>query len=193
MQEMAKAAYPGGSLLAALLGPQAAVDLRRAVQRLRAEGAPAVAVEPDIAGLATGLGGAEIARSPAVLEALPPLFWVEAVREAPGGASRIEGWVLEKKPAGLAARGFSIADNPTAEPERGDSLTLPFTEGRQPEPAETGYLRGLVTAIGLPEMLAQMGESSPVLLLPATPPLAEASLLRGLRLSVALSPDAAPQ
>jgi hypothetical protein len=54
-----------------------------------------------------------VSRSPAVLDVLPPLFWVEAPRE--GGLS---GWVVEKKPGGLALKGFGIATGTEAVPGR---------------------------------------------------------------------------
>ncbi|WP_419899171.1 hypothetical protein [Roseomonas sp. USHLN139] len=179
--------FPPGSLLAALLGPQAPVELRRAAQRLRAEAAPAVAVEAEIAALAAGLGGSEVARAPAVLDALPPLFWVEARQ-----AARLLGWMIEKRRGGLSARGFGIADGADALPEAAETIPLPFGTAAVEDTA-TLFLRGLVAAVALPEMLAQMGEASPVLLLPAEPRQAERPLLRGLRLSVAMSPDQLPQ
>jgi hypothetical protein len=41
-------------------------------------------------------------------------------------------------------------------------------------------------------MMAQMGETSPVLVMPADASDQDARLLRGFRLSVAIPPDAAP-
>jgi len=184
--------FPEGSLLAAMLGEHAPVDARRAARRLRAEGAPALAVDDDIAALARGLASSEVSRAPAVLEALPPLFWLEAQREdGPGGAG-IGGWVVEKKPDGLAARGFSIAFRPGAVAEPEGTTAVQFGTAARAEDEATRYLRGLLTAISLPEMLSQMGESSPILLLPADAPGQDAALLRGFRLSVAISPDSAP-
>ncbi|WP_131829649.1 hypothetical protein [Teichococcus deserti] len=184
---MPKPNFPLGTLLAALLGPEAPVELRRAAQRLRAEAAPALVIEADIAALAEGLATTEVARSPAVADALPPLFWIEARQ-----ATRTLGWVIEKKRGGLAARGFALADGAGALPEAAETTPLPFGAAAAEDPA-TAWLRGLVTAVALPEMLAQMGEASPVLLLPAEPRPADRSLLRGLRLSLAMSPEAAPQ
>jgi hypothetical protein len=190
MASMPRIKFPPGSLLAAMLGEQAPVDARRAARRLRSEGAPAVAVDEDIAGLARGLADSEVSRAPAVLDALPPLFWLEAPRQEPAGA--LAGWAVEKKPAGLAARGFRIAAGRDAVPEPQGTTAVAFGTAAA-EDAETRLLRGLVAAIGLPEMLAQMGESSPILLLPAEAGAEEASLLRGFRLSVATTPEAAPQ
>lgn len=51
MQEMPRLRFPEGSLLAAMLGEHAPIDVRRAAQRLRAEGAPALAIDNGIAGL----------------------------------------------------------------------------------------------------------------------------------------------
>ncbi|MCG7359739.1 hypothetical protein MHZ93_00515 [Roseomonas sp. ACRSG] len=184
--------FPGGSLLAAMLGEQAPVDIRRAARRLRAEGAPALAVDDDIAALARGLALSEVSRSPAVLEALPPLFWLEAPRQGESGARGASGWVIEKKRGGLTVRFFSLAPGPTAIPETQGTATVPFGPGAQEEDDEIRSVRGLVTAISLPEMLGQMGESSPVVLMPADASGQEASFLRGFRLSVAVSPDSVP-
>jgi len=192
MREMPRSRFPEGSLLAAMLGEHAPIDVRRAARRLRAEGAPALAIDDDIAGLARGLAFSEVSRSPAVLDALPPLFWLEAQREDGSGARGISGWVVEKKRGGLAVRGFSIAFGHGAMPELEGTATVPFGTGAQEEDKETHYVRGLVTAISLPEMLSQMGEISPVVLMPADAPDQDASVLRGFRLSVAVSPDSAP-
>jgi len=192
MQRGAKAGFPEGSLLAAMLGEHAPTDVRRAAQRLRAEGAPAVAVADDMAELARGLALSDVARSPAVLEALPPLFWVEGRREDGPGAIGIGGWVVEKRGAGLAARGFGLGRGPGAVPEPRGTATVSFAAGAGEEDGEARVVRGLVAAIGLPEMLAEMGEASPILLMPAEAPDGEASLLRSFRLSVAIAPDAAP-
>jgi hypothetical protein len=192
MQGMLKSRFPGGSLLVAMLGEHAPMDVRRAAQRLRAEGAPALAIDDDIAGLARGLASSEVSRSPAMLDILPPLFWLEARREDGSGVRGISGWVVEKKRGGLAVRGFSIAPGHDAVPEPEGAATVLFGAGAQEEDGETRYVRGLVTAICLPEMLAQMGESSPVVLMPADAPDQDARLLRGFRLSVAISPDSAP-
>lgn len=188
---MSTARFPEASLLAAMLDEGAPVEARRAARRLRAEGAPALAVEPDIAALARGLAGSEVSHNPALPEGLPPLFWIEAEADEAGGR---QGWVVESRPEGLAARGFGLAAATDAVPEPGVPLRLRF-EGAAPagEEAEARRLRGLVAAAGLPGLLAQMGESAPLLLLPATPPPAAAARLRGLRLSVLLSPEAAPQ
>ncbi|MBP0494477.1 hypothetical protein [Roseomonas indoligenes] len=181
--------YPAGSLLAVMLGEDAPIDVRRAARRLRSERAPALAVDDDIAALARGLASAEMSRSPAVLDALPPLFWLEAHRQDGAGAPGIEGWVVERKGGGLAVRGFSFVSGDEALPVPEGTATVSFgADARE----ETGYLRGLVTAICLPEMLSQMGESSPVVLMPADAPEEEASLLRGFRLSVAMSPGSVP-
>lgn len=186
--------FPAGSLLAALLGGEAPVEARRAARRLRAEGAPALAADAEIAALADGLAGTGVAHSPAVLDALPPLFWIEAPEEMAGaeveGAAPLRGWVVEKRGGGLAARGFSLAAGAAAVPA-GDTA-LAFGGDPVPEAAAARALRGLAAAVALPEMLAQMGESSPVLLLPAEAPAEDALLLRGLRLSVALARDSAP-
>ena len=71
MQEMPRLRFPEGSLLAAMLGEHAPIDLRRAARRLRAEGAPALAIDDGIAGLASGLAFSGVSRSPAVLDVLP--------------------------------------------------------------------------------------------------------------------------
>ena len=65
--------------------------------------------------------------------------------------------------------------------------------GRGPAPGVVAQrLAGLVAAIGLPESLSRMGESSPVVLMPAASSDRDASLLRGFRLSVAILPASAP-
>jgi hypothetical protein len=190
MQGMPRSKFPGGSLLAAILGEQAPMDVRRAARRLRAEGAPALAVDDEIAGLANGLALAEVSRSPAVLDVLPPLFWLEAPWEDGSGARGIRGWIVEKKRGGLAIRGFNIAPGPDVEP--GETTALPFDATVPEEDEATRYARGLVTVVSLPGMLAQMGESSPVLLMPAEASDQDAGVLRGCRLSVAISPASAP-
>jgi hypothetical protein len=187
MNERPKPGFPATSLLAAMLGERAPVDVRRAAQRLRAEGAPALAVEDGIAELARGLALSEVSRSPALLDVLPPLFWIEARAQDP--AAGIGGWVVERKGAGLALRGFRIAFGPEAVPEPAGTATLAFGAAA---PAEAPDLRGLIAAVALPELMAQMGESSPILLLPAEAPADQARLLRGFRLSVAIPPDQAP-
>lgn len=192
MQEMPRLRFPEGSLLAAMLGEHAPMDVRRAAQRLRAEGAPALAIDDGVAGLASGLAFSDVSRSPAVLDVLPPLFWLEAQREDGPGTRGLSGWTLEKKPGGLAVRGFSIAFGHGAVPGPEGAATLPFGAGAQGEDEGTRYLRGLVTAASLPEMLSQMGESSPVVLMPADASDRDARFLRGFRLSVAVSPDSAP-
>lgn len=188
--------FPAGSLLAALLGGEAPVEARRAARRLRAEGAPALAADAEIAALADGLAGTGVAHSPAVLDALPPLFWIEAPEEMAGtevaGAAPLRGWVVEKRGGGLAARGFSLAAGAAVVPEPAGDTALAFGGDPVPEAAAARALRGLAATVALPEMLAQMGESSPVLLLPAEAPAEDALLLRGLRLSVALARDSAP-
>jgi hypothetical protein len=193
MRDMQRLRFPEGSLLVAMLGEHAPVDVRRAARRLRAEGAPALAVDDDVAGLARGLALSEVSRSPAVLDVLPPLFWLEAQREDGSGARGISGWVGEKKRGGLAVRGFSIASGHEAVPKPEGAATVPFGAGAQEEEDEaTLYVRGLVTAISLPELLSQMGESPPVVLMPADASDRDASFLRGFRLSVAISTDALP-
>lgn len=192
MQKGPRLRFPGGSLLAAMLAEPAPVEARRAARRLRMEGAPALAVDDDIAGLAQGLARSEVSRSAAVPDALPPLFWLEAAREDAAGTRRLAGWIVEKKRGGFAARGFSLAPGPDSVPEPGEAVTVPFDAAAREDDEETRLVRGLITAIGLPEMLAQMGESSPILLLPAEAPEREAGMLRGFRLSVAISPDSAP-
>jgi hypothetical protein len=189
---MPRLRFPEGSLLAAMFGERAPVDVRRAARRLRTEGAPALAVDDDIAGLARGLASSEVSCSPAVLDVLPPLFWLEAQREDATGARRTSGWVVEKKPGMLAVRAFSITAGHEAAPEAEGMATVPFGAAAREEDEETRNLRGLVAAIGLPEVLLQMGESSPVLLMPADAPEGDAHLLRGFRLSLAISPDSAP-
>lgn len=189
MQATPRAEFPAGSLLVAMLGERAPMDMRRAVRRLRAEDAPALAIDGEIAGLAQGLALAKVSRSPGVLDALPPLFWMEVRREDASGPGGIGGWVVEKKRGGLAARRFSIASGNDAVPEHGVTATVTFGAEAQEEDEETRTVRGLVTAISLPEMLSQMGESSPVLLMPADAPGGDASALRGFRLSVAVPPD----
>ena len=127
-----------------------------------------------------------------MLDVLPPLFWLEAQREDGPGTRGLSGWILEKKPGGLAVRGFSIAFGHEAVPEPEGAATLPFGAGAREEDEETRHVRGLVTAVSLPEMLSQMGESSPVVLMPADASDRDARFLRGFRLSVAISPDSAP-
>ena len=191
MRERPRQRFPEGSLLAAMLGQGAPVDVRRAAQRLRAEGAPAVAVSDGVAALAGGLALSEVSRSLAVLEALPPLFWGEARREDRAGG--IGGWVVEKRGGGLALRGFGISPGEEAVPEAKGTDAVPFGPLAAGESEAARTARGLVAAIALPEMLAEMGESSPVMLLPAEAPDLDAGALRGLRLSVAVSPDEAAQ
>jgi len=192
MREMPRSSFPEGSLLVAMLGEHASIDIRRAARRLRAEGAPALAIDKDIAGLACQLAFSEVSHSPAVLDVLPPLFWLEAQREDGSGTRGIRGWVVEKKLGGLAARGFSIAFGHEAVPEPVGTATVSFGARPQKEDEETRCVRGLVTVVSLPEMMSQMGESSPVGLIPADASDREASFLRGFRLSVAISPDAVP-
>lgn len=187
-----KPRFPGNGLLVAMLGAHAPVDVRRAAQRLRAEGAPTLAVYDDVAALARGLALSEVSRSPAVLDALPPLFWFEARWEDESGTRGLRGWVAEKKGRGLAVRGFSVAPGRDAVPDATGTATVPFGPGAREEDEETQRVRGLAAAIGLPEMLSQMGESSPILLMPADASDQEAVLLRGFRLSVAMSPDSVP-
>lgn len=184
-----RARFPEDSLLAAMLGEDAPVEARRAARRLRAEGAPVVAVDDGLASLARGLAQSEVSRSPAVLDVLPPLFWIEA---RPADDAGIAGWVVERKGGGLALRGFTLAGRDGALPEPEGTATLPYGPGHPEEDGPTRAARGLVAAVGLPEMLAGMGESSPILLVPADPAAGDAALLRGLRLSVAMAPDAAP-
>ena len=191
MQGMPRMRFPGGSLLAAMLGENSPMDARRAARRLRSEGAPALAVDDGIADLARGLASSEVSHSPAVLDVLPALFWLEARREDGAGARGISGWVAEKKRGGLSVRSFRTADH-EAVPEPGGTATVPFGAGSQEEDEETRYVRGLVTAVSLPEMLSQMGENSPVTLMPADALDQDMHLLRGFRLSVAISPDSAP-
>ena len=192
MQETLRLRFPEDSLLAAMLGEHAPVDARRAAQRLRAEGAPALAIGDGIAGLASGLASSDVSRSPAVLDVLPPLFWLEAQREDGPSTRGLSGWILEKKLGGLAVRGFGIAFGHESVPGPEGAAMLRFGAGAQEEDEETRYVRGLVTAASLPEMLSQMGESSPVVLMPADAPDRDARSLRGFRLSVAVSPDSAP-
>jgi hypothetical protein len=99
---------------------------------------------------------------------------------------------VEKKRGGLAIRGFSIALGSEGVPEPAGNATLPFNATVLKEDEATRYARGLVTAVSLPGMLSQMGESSPVILLPADPSDQDASVLRGYRVSVAISSAAAP-
>ncbi|HEY8611245.1 MAG TPA: hypothetical protein VIL69_08145 [Roseomonas sp.] len=151
-----------------------------------------MAIDDVIADLARGLALSEVSRPPAVLDVLPPLFWLEAHREDRSGARGIGGWVVERKRGGLTVRGFGIVFAHEAAPEPGGTATVTFVADARKEDEETRYVRGLVTAISLPEMLSQMGESSPVVLMPAEASDQDASLLRGFRLSVAISPDSAP-
>lgn len=188
MRDTPKPTFPHGSLLAAMLGGRAPTDVRRAAHRLRAEGAAVVAVEDDIAGMAPGLATSAVARSPAVLDVLPPLFWVEA-RLDDGG---VQGWVMERKRDGLSLRGFAIGPDRDAVPEPRGTATLLFGVAVPEEDEDARFLRGLVTAVSLQEMLSQMGEASPVVLLPAEAAGEDLSTLRGLRLSVAMPPDALP-
>jgi hypothetical protein len=124
-----------------MLGEEAPMDVRRAARRLRAEGVPALAIDDDIAGVARGLAFSEVSCSPAVLDALPPLFWLEAHREDGSSARRISGWVMEKKRCGLAVR--ALAECCTAQfscersvavdqpPRRGpDGFLVPHGGGR---------------------------------------------------------------
>jgi hypothetical protein len=192
MQGMARLRFPEDSLLVAMQGEHAPIDVRRAARRLRAESAPALSIDDEIAALARELAFSEVSRSPAVLDVLPPLFWLEAQREDGSGACGISGWIVEKKSGGLAVRGFSIAFGHEAVPEPEGTATVPFGAGAQEEDGETRYVRGLVTAISLPGILSQMGESSPVMLMPADASDRDVSFLRGLRPSVAISPASAP-
>ena len=185
---MARTTYPAGSLLASMLGEAAPLDARRAARRVRSEGVPALAVDDEIAGLARGLATTEPSRSPAVLAVVPPLFWLEA-RRADGAG--LEGWVVEAKRDGLAVRGFGIGDETDAVPEPTGAMLLPFGSAVPPEDDATLYLRGLLTAVSLPELMAQMGESSPILLMSADASKQDAGALRGLKLLVAMPPDAA--
>ena len=187
---MPRISFPSASLLAAMLGEAAPLEARRAVRRLRAESAPALAIDDEVAGLALGLADTEPGRSAAVLAVVPPLFWLEARRA--GGAGGIDGWVVETKRDGLAVRGFGIDDGAQAVPEPTGALLVPFGVAGPPEDAATLYLRGLLTAASLPELLSQMGESSPIMLLAADAPAQDVSILRGLKLLVAIPPDAAP-
>ena len=191
MQERPKARFPEGGLLVAMLGEHAPVEARRAARRLRAEGAPAAAIDDGIAELARGLALSEVSHSPAVLDALPPLFWLEARAEGASGSGGIGGWVVERKQGGLSIRGFSIAAGPEAVPEPEGTATLPFGTGA-PEEDAIRHVRGLVAAISLPGVLAEIGESSPVAVVPADASDGEASLLRGFRLSVVMSSDSVP-
>ncbi|WP_198381063.1 hypothetical protein [Roseomonas sp. KE2513] len=175
-----------------MLGEHAPVEARRAARRLRAEGAPAAAIDDSIADLARGLALSEVSHSPAVLDALPPLFWLEARPEDAAGNGGIGGWVVERKRGGLAIRAFSIGAGREAVPEAEGTATLPFGADTPEEGDGIRYVRGLVTAVGLPGVLAEIGESSPVVVMPADPSEGEAGLLRGFRLSVVMSPDAAP-
>lgn len=190
MGDMRKLGFPPGSLLAAMLGEHAPTDVRRAAQRLRAEGAPALAVDDDIAALAAGLASSAVSRSAAVLDALPPLFWLEARRGEGAEHPGISGWVVERKRGEVALRQFGMGVGPGTAPEREGTATLRFGAGA--EEGEADYVRGLITAVSLPEMLSQMGESAPVVLMPAEASSEEASLLRGFRLSVAVSRDSVP-
>lgn len=192
MQGMPRSKFPQGSLLAAMLGEQAPADVRRAARRLRAEGTPALAVDDDIADLACGLASSEVSRSPGVLDALPSLFWLEARRNGGPAACGISGWVVEKNQRGLAVRGFSIAPGQDAVPELDEVATLRFGVDLQEEDPAIRYVRGLITAVSLPGTFAQMGESAPVVLMPADACDSDASALRGFRLSVAISPDSVP-
>ena len=192
MQERPKARFPEGGLLVAMLGEHAPVEARRAARRLRAEGAPAAAIDDGIAELARGLALSEVSHSPAVLDALPPLFWLEARPAGGSGKDGIGGWVVERKPGGLAIRGFSIAAGPEALPEPEGTATLPFGADAREEEDMIRHVRGLVTAISLPGMLSEIGESSPVVVVPADASDGEASLLRGFRLSVVMSSDSVP-
>ncbi|GEM_PF-5622376 len=187
---MPRISFPSGSLLAAMLGEAAPLEARRAVRRLRAESAPALAIDDEIVGMAPGLADTEPAHSAAVLAVVPPLFWLEARRT--GSAGGIDGWVVEAKPGGLAVRGFGIDDGAQAMPEPTGALLVPFGAAGPPEDAPTLYLRGLLTAASLPELLSQMGESSPIMLLAADAPAQDAGILRGLKLLVAIPPEAAP-
>lgn len=192
MQGMPRLRFPEGSLLLAMLGEHASIDVRRAAQRLRAEGVPAVAIDGDIAGLARDLASSEVSNSPAVLDVLPPLFWLETRREDRFDTRGLSGWIVEKKRGGLAVRGFSVTVGPEAVPKPEGSATVLFGAGAQEKGEETRFVRGLVTAVALPEMLSQMGESSPVVLMPAEASDQDARLLRGFRLSIAISPDSVP-
>ena len=188
---MQRIGFPGGSLLAAMFGEAAPLEAKRAVRRLRAEAAPALAIDDEVAGLALGLAATEPGRSGAVLAVVPPLFWLEARRA--GGAGGIDGWVVETRRDGLAVRGFGIDGGARAVPEATGALLVRFgVAGLPEEDAPTRYLRGLLTAASLPELLSQMGESSPIMLLAADAPSQDAGVLRGLKLLVAIPPDAAP-
>ncbi|MCQ4158688.1 hypothetical protein NON00_01940 [Roseomonas sp. GC11] len=181
---MSRMIFPEGSLLAALSGPEAPPEGRRLARHLRAEGAPAVAIGPGIIALAEGLALSEVAHSPAVPEALPPLCWIEAGPVE--GAGALAGWVVERRGDGLAARGFGRDLGPP------EAILLAFSGRRREEEPAVRRLRGLATALSLPGVMAEMGESAPILLMPAEAAGPEATLLRGLRLSLALLRDAVP-
>ncbi|MFC3123795.1 hypothetical protein ACFOD4_01875 [Pseudoroseomonas globiformis] len=192
MQTNARPRFPENSLLAAMLNESAPHEARRALRRLRAEGAPAVAVEGDVTVLAGGLASSTVSQSPAVLDGLPPLFWLEAPRgHVPDQGGR-SGWIVEGKPNGLVARRFGIAADSQALPEPEGIWTVRFGSDME-EDQETPVLRGLITAVSLPDMLSRMGEASPIVLMPAEAPDAHAGFLRGWRLLVALSSDSIPR
>lgn len=190
MQDKPKPSFPRGSLLASMFGEGVPIETRRAARRLRAEGVPAVAADDEIVGLAAGLAASEISRLPVVIGSLPPLFWLEATQEGASGAPCLRGWAVEKKRGGLVAKGFRLLADQGALPEAGEVLTLRFgTDLQDQEDDESRLVRGLVSAVCLPEMMAEMGENSPVAVLPAEAPEADADALRGFRLSVAMSAE----
>ena len=188
MRGMPRPIFPEGSLLAAMLGEAAPVEARRAAQRLRSEGAPALAMGDEVAALARGLALSEVSRSPVIPDALPPLFWLE-VREGED-APAIRGWAVEKRGDGLVARGFAVAVGPDAVPGTGATAKVTFP-GDPREDGEAREVRGLVAAASLPEVLSQMGESSPLTLMPADAADEDAGSLRGFRLAVVVPTDAA--
>ena len=71
-------------------------------------------------------------------------------------------------------------------------MTVAFRAKAQEEGVEVSSARGRIAAICSPEILAQMEEASLILLMPAEPSDEDVGVLHGFRLSVAISPAAAP-
>ena len=77
-------------------------------------------------------------------------------------------------------------------PEPVVTMTAAFRAKAQEEGVEVSSARGRIAAICSLEILAQMEEASPILLMPAEPSDEDAGVLRGFLLAVGISPEAAP-
>ncbi|WP_426954575.1 hypothetical protein [Muricoccus radiodurans] len=77
-------------------------------------------------------------------------------------------------------------------PKPEGTAKIPFGAGASEEGKTASRVPGPITAASMLEKLSRMGAPSPILLPPAESLSEDAGLLRGIRLSVAVSPDAAP-